>query len=147
MEKSPGLSAVVFPVFGELAASVQPGEGSVDDPAFVQDGEAVRRGSPCLVRSFHGLHCDVSADPSQAGLEAWSLIFSIGVELEEERIEAEQSGHDPDAAVTVLTSAPCTRACISTPLVSTRMWRLLPLIFLPASYPGGSIVAPLFPRR
>ena len=34
-------------------------------------------------------------------------------------------------------------ACIGKPWVSTRMWRFLPLIFLPASKPGGSI-KPLF---
>src|ERR1700688_4434193 len=32
------------------------------------------------------------------------------------------------------------------PTVSTRMCRFLPLIFLPASYPCGSMHAPLFPR-
>src|SRR5882757_866340 len=32
------------------------------------------------------------------------------------------------------------------PNVSTRMCRFLPLIFLPASYPCGSMNAPLFPR-
>src|SRR6201984_1020945 len=35
-------------------------------------------------------------------------------------------------------------ACSNRPIVSTRIWRFLPLIFLPASYPGGSILAPLF---
>src|SRR3977135_3719252 len=32
------------------------------------------------------------------------------------------------------------------PNVSTRMCRFLPLIFLPASYPCGSMQTPLFPR-
>ncbi len=32
------------------------------------------------------------------------------------------------------------------PRVSTRKWRILPLTFLPASVPGGSMRAPLFPR-
>src|SRR5437879_1917675 len=34
-------------------------------------------------------------------------------------------------------------ACSSKPCVSTRIWRFLPLI-LPASYPCGSIEAPLY---
>ncbi len=40
-------------------------------------------------------------------------------------------------------SAACTIACSISPSVSTRRCRL-PLIFLPASYPGGSIEAPFF---
>src|SRR5450759_3282530 len=38
------------------------------------------------------------------------------------------------------------RARRTRPNVSTRMCRFLPLIFLPASYPCGSMHAPLFPR-
>src|ERR1700692_81799 len=42
------------------------------------------------------------------------------------------------------TSAAWTSACIKRPCVSTRMCRFLPLIFLPASNPAGSIVDPFF---
>src|SRR4051812_32116595 len=41
-------------------------------------------------------------------------------------------------------SAACTMACSSRPCVSTRTWRFLPLIFLPASYPCRSMQAPFF---
>src|SRR5262249_15815861 len=37
-------------------------------------------------------------------------------------------------------------ACSSKPSVSTRIWRFLPLTFLPASYPCGSMQPPLFQR-
>src|SRR6267378_2537170 len=43
-------------------------------------------------------------------------------------------------------SAGWTTAWSRRPNVSTRMCRFLPLIFLPASYPCGSMNAPLFPR-
>src|ERR1700677_1613731 len=41
-------------------------------------------------------------------------------------------------------SAPCTMACIRRPCVSTRICRFLPLIFLPASKPCGSMQRPPF---
>src|ERR1700746_2314069 len=41
-------------------------------------------------------------------------------------------------------SAECTTARSNKPSVSTRRWRFLPLIFLPASKPCGSMQAPLF---
>src|SRR4051812_8790355 len=40
--------------------------------------------------------------------------------------------------------AACTMACNISPCVSTRMCLFLPLIFLPASNPCGSIERPLF---
>src|SRR3982074_2485084 len=42
------------------------------------------------------------------------------------------------------TSPGVTTILISKPIVSTAVWRFLPLIFLPASYPAESIFAPLF---
>src|ERR1700730_7739393 len=44
------------------------------------------------------------------------------------------------------TSPGVTAMLISKPIVSTAVWRFLPLIFLPASYPAESIFAPLFLR-
>src|SRR6476646_8435255 len=41
------------------------------------------------------------------------------------------------------TSPGVTTILISRPIVSTAVWRFLPLIFLPASYPTESIFAPL----
>src|SRR5215468_419726 len=42
------------------------------------------------------------------------------------------------------TSPGVTTILISRPIASTAVWRFLPLIFLPASYPAESIFAPLF---
>ena len=106
MEEGQGLSAVAFPVLGEAAATVQPSEGPLDDPAFGQNGETLRRGYLGLIGSLDDLDVDPAADPSQAGLEAWSLVSAVGVELEQERIEAEQGGHHPDTAVAVLHVGP-----------------------------------------
>ena len=102
MEEGQGLSAFAFPILCEASAAVQPREGSLDDPAFGQYGEARPCGCLGLVGSLDDLHLDLSAGAAQTGLEARSLVSAIGIELEQERIEAEQGGHHPDATVPIL---------------------------------------------
>ena len=106
MEEDQSLSAVAFPVLGEASATVQPGERSLDDPALGQDGEASGRRRRGLIGPLHDLHLDLPASAAQSGLEAWSLIAAIGIELEQERIKTEQGGHYPDATIAILHVGP-----------------------------------------
>jgi hypothetical protein len=63
----------------------------------------------------------------------WRLASAVGVELQQEGIEAEQRAHRQHAAIAVLNVGSWMMACISRPWVSTGTWRFLPLIFVPAS--------------
>src|SRR5262249_6310754 len=57
--------------------------------------------------------------------------------LRKRRPKKAYSRHDPECL------AACTATLSNRPSVSTRMWRLRPVIFLPASKPCGSSEAPL----
>jgi hypothetical protein len=75
---------------------------------------------------------------SESRLEFRSLIAGVGEQLLQERIHPEQGREQQDAAVAILDIG---GKWSNRPIVSTRMWRFLPLIsaqslrcrFLPAS--------------
>jgi hypothetical protein len=68
-----------------------------DDPSFWQDREAL-----CYVRTFDNLHIDVPHDVEQGCLELRALVAAIGVELQQEGIQAEQGGHHQHPAIAIL---------------------------------------------
>jgi len=71
-----------FPILGQTAAAVEPGDGSFDDPALRQHDKAARIGS------LDDLDVDLAADAGQPILEYWSLIAAVGVKLEQEWVRA-----------------------------------------------------------
>ena len=79
------------------AASVEPSNRAFNDPAPGQDGEPFRR-----VGTLDDLDLDLAADAAQSAPELWPLIATVGVELQRERVEAEQRAHEQHAAVAVL---------------------------------------------
>ncbi len=54
------------------------------------------------IRALDDLHIDVTQDPPESVAELWPLIAAIGIELEQEGIQAEQGRHHQDTAVAVL---------------------------------------------
>lgn len=92
-----GFPVQAFPVLGETAAPVEPGDGSFDDPASWQDGEPFRH-----VRALDDLHFDLPHGLLQTVLEPWPLVAAIGEKLEQEGVEAEHARHQKHAAVAVL---------------------------------------------
>lgn len=86
-----------LPILGEPAATAEPGEGSLDDPALGQDDEA-----PGLIGALDDLEVHALESAAKTSLEGRTLISAIGVELQQERIEAEQAGHDEEAAIAIL---------------------------------------------
>jgi hypothetical protein len=87
----------VFPVLGEPAAAVQPGDGALDDPAFGFDDEAFGTITP-----FDDLDCQAAHRFGNTVLEDRSCIGAVGKQLAQERELSEQSGQQQDAAVAVL---------------------------------------------
>ena len=117
-----------FPVLGQSSAAAEPSEGAFDDPALGQCDE------PCgLIRSLDDLDVDARQNSFHRALELRSLVTAVGIELDQERKAADKLAISSAPPSRSWTSAACTMACISRPCVSTRMWRFLPLIFLPAS--------------
>src|SRR5271166_5722492 len=86
-----------LPILGETAAAAQPSQRSFHHPAFRQDDEAFG-----LIRAFDDLPFHPRQDGSHGGAELGSLIAAIGVELEQEGIEAELRGQQHSPAVAVL---------------------------------------------
>ena len=59
-----GFSVQAFPIFGQTAAPVEPGDRALDDPALWQDGEALRH-----IGAFDDLYVDMTHDLLQTALE------------------------------------------------------------------------------
>src|SRR3712207_2228215 len=85
-----------FPILGEPAASVQPADGALDDPALRQHDELV------AVGPLDDLQVHLAADGAEPGLELRSLVAAVGVELEQEWVEPEQRPHRQHPTVAVL---------------------------------------------
>jgi hypothetical protein len=86
-----------LPILGEPSASAEPGEGSLDDPAFGQDNEALG-----LIGALDDLDVDALENGPQCVLECCALISAISVELQKEGVETEQRRHQEHAAVAIL---------------------------------------------
>jgi len=86
-----------LPVLGQSAASSEPGEGSLHDPAFGQDDKAAG-----LIGALDDLDVHAAQNGSECALESSALITAIGIELQKEGVEAEQGGHHELAAIAVL---------------------------------------------
>ena len=83
LEEGKRLAIEALPILGEPSASSEPGEGSLDDPSFGQDDEALG-----LIGAFEDLNVHALENGSQRILELRPLISAIGVELQKEGIEA-----------------------------------------------------------
>ena len=91
-----GVGVEAFPILGQATASVQPTDGSLDDPAFRHDDKFAKLGA------FDDLDIDVPAHALQSVLEKRSLIAAVGIELEQEWKHAEQRAHQQQAAIAIL---------------------------------------------
>ena len=76
MQECKCASVQAFSVLGEPAAPVQPGGGSLHDPALGQDGKALGR-----IRPLDDLRLDVAQGPGKPGLELRACIAAIGIQL------------------------------------------------------------------
>jgi hypothetical protein len=89
--------AQTLPVFGEAAAAIEPADPSLDDPTPRQHDE------PADIAALDDLDADLRARRLQPVLEFCALIAAVGVELQQERIQAKQRARQQQAAVTMQT--------------------------------------------
>jgi hypothetical protein len=123
--------------------SADPGEGPFNNPAFWQDDEAM------CVAAFNDLQ-GPAAGVGDYLRHLRPLIAGIGEANGNQRRAQRSNWRAPSRSCT---SAEWTTTFSRRPSLSTRIWRLRPVTFLPASKPCGSSAEPLFeplcllPRR
>lgn len=118
-----------LPVLCEAAAASEPCECPLDHPAARQDDEALGR-----VGALDDLD-GPAAVAAHGVLEFVACIAAVGEDVAQPWMAEPDRPEQVGSAVAILTSARWTRTKIRKPSVSVMMWRLRPLIFLPASYP------------
>ena len=92
-----GAAIEIFPILGQAPASSKPCEGALDDPSFWQDNEALR-----VIGSLDDFDIHLRHYFRHGAAKQWALIAAIGVELQQEWIQAEQRRHDEFATVAIL---------------------------------------------
>jgi len=94
-----------------------------------EDGESFH-----MIGALDDFGLEVGQDARQAVVKYRPLIGRVGKELFQERMHPKHGGKQHNAAVPVLDVGTVNEfAWSNKPNVSTRTWRFLPLIFLPAS--------------
>jgi len=131
----------IFPVFGEPAATAEPGDGALDNPLLGFDDETF-----AAVATFDDFDLQVRHDARDSALEDRAGIGAVCEQLPQERELSKQGGDQQHPAVEVLNvSGGHQRVQQQTEFVDENV-AFLPLISLPASKPCGSTAEPLFPR-
>ena len=122
----------------QAAIAADPCQGAFDDPTLGQDDEFVQ--FVALDDLDHPM-----AGAGSGSCDAWSLIAGIGEDPLDEREEAACAPiENQPRPVAVLNVGGMDHDVQQGPSVSTRIWRLRPVTFLPASWPCGSSAEPLF---
>jgi len=86
-----------FPVLGEAAAAIEPGDGAFDNPSLWLNNKALG-----IIRAFDDLDHEAARRLGQAISEDRSRIGAIGEQLAQERELPEQRGQHEDASVAAL---------------------------------------------
>ncbi len=68
-----------------------------DDPSLGQDRKAL-----CYIGTLDDLYVDLPEDFANGGLKDRPLIAAVGIELQQEWMQAKQCGHHQHPAVTIL---------------------------------------------
>ena len=97
MQESQRLAIEIFPIFGQPAATIQPGNGALDDPTFGQHHKSFG-----LIGALDDFSFEMGQDFRQGGAEFRPLIATVGKQLFQERIHPEQGRKKQDAAIAIL---------------------------------------------
>ena len=91
------LSVEVLPILGEPSASIEPGDGTLDDPALGQDHKSV---DP--IGAFDDFYVEMRQSFCKRFRKLRSLISAVGKERLQERKHPKQGRHDENAAIAIL---------------------------------------------
>ena len=97
LEEGECVSIEVFPVFAQSAATVEPSDGSFDDPTLGQHDEALN-----LIRSLDDLGFEMGKDAGQGAAKDRPCIGAVGEQFLEEGKQIEQRRQEREAAVAIL---------------------------------------------
>ena len=87
----------IFPILGEAAASVEPCDGSLDNPSLWFNDKAFG-----MITTFDDFHNQIVDGVDGTALKHRSSIRAVGEQFAQEWELSEQSGHHQDTAVAVL---------------------------------------------
>src|SRR5712671_4282667 len=118
-------------VLGETAATAEPGEGTLDHPSPGQELEAVDAG-----RALDDLDRP-GATIGDRALQLRAAIDPVGEDMAQAGKGLAQRTQQRHGAMRILDVGSCTKTASRKPCVSVTMWRLRPLMRLPASTPRG----------
>ena len=97
MQESQRLAIEVLPILGKPSASVEPGNGALNDPAAWKHHKSFG-----LIGALDDFSFEVGQDFRERLLEFRPLIAAVSKQLFQERMDPEQSGKKQNTAVTVL---------------------------------------------
>ena len=97
MKEGKRIVVAVLPIFGESATSIEPADGTLNDPALRLDNKAFR-----IVTTPDDLGHEVGHDVSDAGGEHRSSIGAVGEQLAQEGELSEQGGQQQHTAIAIL---------------------------------------------
>ena len=116
-----------FEVLGEPAVAVKPSKGSLDHPAPRQDREAGG-----VIGALDNLDPPLPV-PGQCHCQLVTGVSAIREDMAQPRKQVADRGQQVRRSIPILSVGGMDLAATRCPAVSVRMWRLRPLIFLPAS--------------
>ena len=102
MEEGERVVVAIFPVLGEPATAVEPGDCALDDPALWQNDEALGQIATTDDLGYQARHGD-----RHAVLKQWSGIGGVGKQLLEKRELSEQGSDDHQPAIAILHVGRC----------------------------------------
>ena len=127
-----------FPVLGQTATPVQPGDCPLNDPALRQHDELADVGP------LDDLDVDLLADAVQPLLELRPLVAAVRVKFQQKWEQAEYSAHQQYAAITILDICRMDDGTQQQTLGIYQEMTLLALDFLAGIIPGRIDAGPPF---
>jgi len=97
VQECEALSIEILPVLGESSAAIEPGDGTLDDPAFGQHCKSFD-----LIGSPDDFGFEVGQDCCEGLVEFRPLVAGVGKQFFQEGMHPIQSSKKQDAAVAIL---------------------------------------------
>lgn len=97
LEETERVVVEIFPVFGQSAAAVDPGDGAFDNPTLGQHDEAL---DP--IGSLDDLGLEMGQDAGQGAVKDRPFIGAVGEQFFEKGKQTEQRRQEREAAVAIL---------------------------------------------